>query len=114
MRRILLTATLFLTACAAAPEPVAETPAPVAQAPRAAGVLIGLTATELVQRFGTPALTVREGSGLKLQFRATACVLDAYLYPAPAGPERVSYVNARLRSGVDTDQASCIAAFGAP
>jgi hypothetical protein len=76
---------------------------------------MGLTASELVQRFGTPALQIREGVGLKLQFRAPACVLDTYLYPPTAGHgvERVSHVDARLRSGVDTDQRGCIAALDA-
>ena len=46
--------------------------------------LLGLTRGELVGEFGTPALQVREGTSLKLQFRRPACVLDAYLYPSGA------------------------------
>jgi hypothetical protein len=72
-----------------------------------------MTAGELVQRFGVPILQVREGVGLKLQFRGQACVLDTYLYP-PAqggGAERVTHVDARLRTGADADQSSCIAAL---
>ncbi|MEO7240555.1 MAG: hypothetical protein ABIW16_04075 [Sphingomicrobium sp.] len=114
MRHILLTATLFLSACATVPPPVAPTPVSLPQSPHIRSDLLGMTATELVQRFGTPALTVREGAGLKLQFRARACVLDAYLYPTGAAPERVAHVDARLPSGADTDQFACIAALGAP
>ena len=73
-----------------------------------------MTAGELVQRLGTPVLQIREGRSLKLQFRASSCILDAYLYPPASGQgvERVTYVDTRLRSGIDTDQAGCIAALG--
>ena len=118
MRRIVLAAAWVLTACETVPPetPQAPPPAPLPQAPQVRSDLFGMTATQLVQRFGTPALSVREGAGLKLQFRARACVLDAYLYPSSngTGPERVSHVDARLPSGFDTDQPGCIAAFGAP
>ena len=71
-----------------------------------------MTAGELVQRFGQPALQVREGPGLKLQFRGP-CVLDAYLYPPDSGrgAERVTHVDTRLASGIATDQAGCIRAL---
>jgi len=72
-----------------------------------------MTTGELIQRFGQPALQIREGPGLKLQFRGPACVLDAYLY-APVqggGPERVTHVDTRLSNGNDTDQAACIASL---
>ena len=114
MRQIILLAVFLLAGCATAPEPVAQPlPSPVAPAPQVRGELIGLTAGELVQRLGTPALQIREGSGLKLQFRAASCILDAYLYmPASGhGPERVAHVDARLRSGADTDQRGCVAAL---
>jgi hypothetical protein len=77
--------------------------------------LLGLTASELVAHLGTPALQVREGLGLKLQFRSARCVVDAYLYPPDNGPwlTRVTHSDARLPSGADTDQAACIAAVEA-
>ena len=114
MRRYLaLTATLFLADCASRPEvPVAEpvTPqAPPANEPR---LVYGLSAQELVARFGNPAFQAREGNSLKLQFRSRRCVLDAYLYAAANGaPLRVTHVDTRLPSGSDTDQSACIAAL---
>ena len=62
-----------------------EPPAPVSAAPNPAEPreihtnLSGATAGELMQLLGPPALQVREGPGLKLQFRGRACIL------APAG-----------------------------
>jgi len=110
MRRLFLAAALALGGCATAPQPQ---PLPVAPPPRPAFSLVGLTAGELVQRLGAPALQVREGAGLKLQFRRPSCVLDAYLYASGAGTvERVTHVEARLPSGSDTDTRGCMAAFG--
>ena len=69
-----------------------------------------MTAAELVTHFGSPALQVREGTSLKLQFRASNCVLDAYLYPpANGGAQRVTHIDARLPSGADTDPQACAA-----
>jgi hypothetical protein len=112
MRRLVMFAALLVAGCASAPQQ--PPPAVVTPATHVRGDLIGMTAGELVQRLGTPALQIREGQGLKLQFRASGCILDAYLYlPASGqGVERVTYVDTRLRSGADTDQASCLAAFG--
>jgi hypothetical protein len=115
MRRIILASTLFIAGCATAPQPpVAEAPPTVA--PGEPRRLLGLTASELVGHFGNPALQVREGTSLKLQFRGRRCVLDAYLYPSDnaAGPLRVTHVDTRLPSGVDTDQAACISALENP
>ena len=73
-----------------------------------------MTADDLVHRFGTPALQIREGNSLKLQFRSGQCVLDAYLYPTGNAPYRVTYVDARTRALGKTDQALCIASLAAP
>jgi hypothetical protein len=116
MRRLTLAAAFLLSACATRPavppvqQPVIAAPQP--QQPQHTG-LLGMTAGELVQRFGQPALQVREGPGLKLQFRASSCVLDAYLYPPLQGPgeARVTHVDARLPNGADTPQPGCIAAL---
>ena len=112
MRRIALALALFLSACATRPEQVAApqpttTPAPL----RRSAELLGWTASELIGEFGTPALQVREGTSVKMQFRRPACVLDAYLYPSPGGQPKVTHIDARLPSGADTDQAACIAAL---
>ena len=110
MRRLLVLASiLLLAACARAPRPAPEPgPTPVG---RPSGVLIGLTAGELGQRFGQPTFQVREGGATKLQWSQNGCVLDAYLYPPPSGRgvDRVSHVDARRPSGVDLDVESCLA-----
>jgi hypothetical protein len=117
MRRLTLVFALTLAGCATAPQPV-QRPLPtpvVTPEPVRRSSIIGLTTTELVGHFGSPALQVREGTSLKLQFRSARCILDAYLYPAPTGGVlRVTHVDARAPSGVDTDQAACIAALESP
>lgn len=104
---------LLLAACATAPRPgqPVETPPPSAHT---RGEIIGLTASDLVSRFGTPALQIREGESVKLQFRSGLCVLDAYLYQTGNAPHRVTYVDARTRALADMDQAVCIGSLGAP
>jgi hypothetical protein len=118
MRRFVPALALFLAACATRPvQPVVEQPKPVAAAPaKPRNTIVGLSAPELVGHFGNPALQVREGVGLKLQFRSSRCVLDAYLYPPESGSgvPRVTYVDTRLPSGVAADQAACISALENP
>ena len=114
MRLFFPVAALLLAGCATAPTPPpTQVPqrVPVTPSPQERGELIGLTASELVQRLGTPALQIREGRSLKLQFRGSRCILDAYLYPPrdASGPERVAHVDARLRSGAETDPRICVA-----
>ena len=115
MRRFVPALALLVAACATRPVTPEPTPAPVAavvQPPKVRSSILGLTASELVGHFGNPALQVREGTSLKLQFRGRSCVLDAYLYPSETGGiQRVTYVDARLSSGASTDQAACIAAL---
>ena len=115
MRRLSIALTLVLAACATRPvQPVAQ-PTPVVPSARARTAIVGLTAAELVGHFGNPALQVREGTSLKLQFRSRFCVLDAYLYPPPAGgPRRVTHVDTRAPSGADSDQAACISELENP
>ena len=104
---------MSLAACASRPVPVAQ-PVPVAPTPQTDRGLRGLTANELVGHFGTPALQIREGTSLKLQFRGRQCVLDAYLYPQSGGTLRVTHVDTRTPNGADTDQAACILALENP
>src|SRR5215213_6395762 len=110
MRRIVPAFALLIAGCASAPEqPPVVQPAAVARPLRVATGLLGLSAAELVGHLGNPALQVREGAGLKLQFRSPRCVLDAYLYlPPGGGTERVTHIDARLPSGADMDQAACV------
>ena len=113
MRR--LVPALMLTFAACAPRPQQAPPPPqqtvVTPSPHRQSDLLGLTASELVQRFGNPALQVREGTSVKLQFRGRGCVLDAYLYPPPTGGvQRVSHIDTRFTSGVDASQQACITA----
>jgi hypothetical protein len=98
MRRTVIVASALLAAGCAS-RPVAVEPTPIIQESRSD--LLGMTASDLVQRFGTPALQIREGTSLKLQFRGAGCVLDAYLYPPVGGrgAERVTHVDARLPTG---------------
>ena len=111
MRRLLaLSLALILAGCAARQQEVpAPTPPPAAENPEQQNSLSGLTAQELVGRYGTPALQIREGNSLKLQFRGVRCVMDAYLYPSGnSGTLKVTHVDTRLPSGGDIDQAACI------
>lgn len=112
MRRILPLAAAFLLAgCVArapAPAPV-NTPAPAAPTKQVVHHdLIGATAGQLIQIFGQPALQVREGSGLKLQFRGSRCILDAYLYAQGTQGERVTHVDTRVASGNSIDRDQCV------
>ena len=108
------------------PQPKAIRPAPPAaiqtQRPRPhiqvlpglEGV-IGADADALTRQFGTPRLDVREGDARKLQWSATPCVLDAYLYPPESGGRPVAtFVDARRGDGRDVDRAACVAALRKP
>jgi hypothetical protein len=115
MRKLVPALALLVAACATTPQPTPTVPQPIQVTPSAHvhSSLLGMSAAELIEHFGSPALQVREGIGVKLQFRSPYCVLDAYLYPpaSSAGLTRVTHVDARLASGADTSQAACIAAL---
>jgi hypothetical protein len=113
MRRFLAASVaLLLAACATAPKPGQVMQIPQSEHTR--GGIIGMTAEDLIHRFGSPALQIREGESLKLQFRSDQCVLDAYLYPEGSAPYRVTYVDARTSSLGTIDQALCISSLQAP
>ena len=109
MRRLILASTLLLAACASQPQqPVQQASSPPPEpTSRQARQLLGLTPQDLVGRLGNPALQIGEGTSVKLQFRGSRCVLDAYLYPQ-SGVLRVTHVDTRYSSGGDMDQAACI------
>ena len=117
MRFILPIAAAALLAGCMARQP--EAPAPQPAAPAAPVTreihtnLSGATAGELLRLLGQPALQVREGPGLKLQFRGRACILDTYLYPPQqgTGPERVTYIDARTSSGAAANKEECVLAL---
>jgi hypothetical protein len=109
MRRLAgLAPILILAACAPrvqAPPPVSK---PVAERPGT--TMLGLTANDLISRFGQPGFQVREGAGTKLQWSANGCVLDAYLYPPESGhgSDRVTHVDSRQPSGADLSLNACL------
>jgi hypothetical protein len=113
MRRIILASTLFLAGCATRPQPAPEQPSQPVPQPRQMTSLAGMSAQQLVGHLGAPALQIREGTSLKLQFRGRQCVLDAYLYPQN-GELRVTHIDARTPAGTDADQAACILALENP
>jgi len=114
-RSLVLAMMLFAAACAPRPQAAVPTPIPQPATPTIRQTsLYGLDAQELVGHFGKPALQIREGNSVKLQFRGNRCVLDAYLYPGRDGQMRVTYVDTRGTSGADMDQAACILALETP
>ncbi len=115
MRRLSVIAFgILLASCASTPQAPVVQEVPKPQAITGPKLLYGLSAQDLVVRFGHPSFQVREGTSLKLQFRGRRCVLDAYLYPAAGGTLRVTHVDTRAPSGTDTDQAACIAELETP
>ncbi|MEO8618475.1 MAG: hypothetical protein ABI412_03835 [Sphingomicrobium sp.] len=111
MRKLLIVSTsLLLAACATAPQTTPTTPSTSVNPVHHGATLIGLSATDLVTRFGQPAFRLKEGPGTKLQWRSANCVLDAYLYPRDGnrGDDYVTHVDTRRPSGDALDFASCV------
>lgn len=113
MRRFSSIALVLLAAGCGTTPPPAPVSAPAAQ-PRT-GSIVGSTAAELATRFGQPVLTIREGQGLKLQYRGATCVLDTYLYPpeSGSGQPRVTHVDARSREGAPVASSACVSSLQA-
>ncbi|MES2000798.1 MAG: hypothetical protein V4444_00580 [Pseudomonadota bacterium] len=113
MRRYSLSLTLFVAACATSPQRPSPQPAPVTPVVQHRGGLVGLTVQQIVSKLGNPALQIREGSSLKLQFRNSRCVIDAYLYPAAGNAAllRVEHVDIRAPSGVKSNEQVCVNLF---
>jgi hypothetical protein len=105
---------VLLAGCATTPQqPVAQQAPPPRPSSPQTRQIFGLTPNEVVGHFGHPALQISEGTSLKLQFRGRRCVLDAYFYPQN-GVFRVTHIDTRTPSGIDTDQAACIFALENP
>ena len=113
MTRFAVALPLLLLAACAAPQDTRPVVAPpvAAVAVQTSGPLLGLSSAATLTRLGPPALQVREGPGLMLQFRAPSCVLDAYLYPDARGDEAVTHVDARSPAGQPVDRDLCLAAI---
>ena len=113
MRRTSLSLTLFVAACATAPQRPSPQPVPVTPVVPHRGGLVGLTVQQIVSKLGNPALQIREGSSLKLQFRNSRCVIDAYLYPAAGNAAllKVEHVDIRAPSGVKSNEEVCVNLF---
>ncbi len=125
-----LTVATLLSACAAqqaAPPPVQKAPSRAPSTPakpvkrpgpimppplrNVTGLdrVMGKDARTLISLFGPAVQDVREQGARKLQFGGAGCILDAYLYPPTPGREPVvTYAEARLPDGRDTDRAACI------
>lgn len=111
MRKILIASnSLLLAACATAPQTAPSGPSVPVTTVHHGATLIGLSASDLVTRFGQPAFRLKEGPGTKLQWRSTSCVLDAYLYPRQGnrGDEYVTHVDTRRPSGDGLDFSTCV------
>ncbi|SRR5687768_16730548 len=111
---ILASVVMLLTACAPrVVSPVEPAPTPVTPV-RPTGAMFGVTASDLIARFGQPTFQVREGPGTKLQWSRSGCVLDAYLYPPPnaQGAPRVAHVDTRRPSGDSIPLDTCLSLFG--
>ncbi len=113
-----LGALLWLAACESTPKAIEGT-RPIVSLPPAPHLrtdgleaVMGHTANGLTAAFGKPEQDLREANGRRLQFVGGGCVLDAYLYPPQTGREAVvTYTEARLADGRDTDRAGCVNAM---
>jgi hypothetical protein len=111
---IALLTILTLAGCAAVPaaQPASTPPPPMASAFGQPMQLMGMNAKALVAAFGQPRLDIQEPTMRKLQFANGTCVLDAYLYPPQPGKTPVvTYVDARLPTGKDTEVGGCTVAL---
>ncbi len=83
-----------------------------ATTPHDTPTVIGADAAALIHSFGSPRLDIHDGDAHKLQWSGTACIMDAYLYPAsPGAPPTAAYVETRRGDGRDVDRTQCIAAL---
>jgi hypothetical protein len=115
MRRYVpLAVVIALAACAPRVATSVEPASTPTTSVRPTGALFGVSASDLIARFGQPTFQVREGVGTKLQWSRNGCVFDAYLYPPPnaQGVPRVSHVDTRRTSGDNIPLDTCLALMG--
>jgi hypothetical protein len=110
---LVLAAAGSLGGCVApsAVRPIAAPAPPPTYSPVGLERVLGQNAAGLVSLFGPADADVREGTGRKLQFAGSFCVLDAYLYPKGQDEAKVTYLDAREPDGSAIDRASCVAAL---
>ena len=112
----LIVAGVGLAACT--PASMSESPpasaagaAEAGSAPAAApGNLVGLDEAALKHWFGTPSLIRRDYPAEVWQYRAEACVLELYLYPAD-DHMAVTHAEARSAEATDAGLGPCLAAL---
>lgn len=68
--------------------------------------LLGLSGNDVTGRLGTPVLVRRDGPAEIWQYKATACILDVFLYTTADG-QRVRYVELRGRDASTEPQRQC-------
>lgn len=114
---IALLAAVSLAACEETPKAIQGQPSLALPPPPKVKVegleqVMGHNVNTLIALFGKPEQDQREANGRRLQFVGGGCVLDAYLYPPQSGREAVvTYTEARLPDGRDTDRAVCVSAL---
>jgi hypothetical protein len=81
---------------------------------KSADKLMGLAPEELQAALGRPARIRDEEAGRIYQYIGRDCVLDLFLYPAEAGPYRVSYLEARSVDAEKKPVDACLKSLPAP
>ena len=103
---------LLVTGCTPPVAPVAPiAPPPIPSAGPGLERIIGQTTTAAIALIGKPTLDRREGPGHHLQFGRSACVLDVYYYPDPAGIELGRFAEARRSDGQNREAGDCLTAI---
>jgi hypothetical protein len=72
--------------------------------------LLGLSGIAVTGRLGTPSLVRRDGPAEIWQYKATACILDVFLYTNTDG-QHVRYVELRSRDTASEPQRHCFASL---
>lgn len=70
--------------------------------------LLGLSGIAVAGRLGAPSLVRRDGPAEIWQYKATACILDIFLYTNTDG-QHVRYVELRSRDTTTEPQRHCFA-----